>query len=589
MTHLKRLLVSGCLPLFMIPTALSAETTFRTHLIHLNDHHSHLVEENYTLKFDGVTTQVKLGGFARVAAKINELRNSLENPLVLHSGDAFQGTLYYTLFKGDADVELMNTVGFDAFELGNHEFDDGNAILAKFIKKANFPVLAANIDLTQSPDLNGLVVPYLIKEIGGHKVGLIGIDTLKTLASSQPGEDLTFFDEVETARKMVQELEALGINKIILMSHYGYRKEQALARQVAGIDVILGGDSHTLLGDFTDLGLTSEGPYPTKVTSPRAEPVCIAQAWQYSYMVGSLSVAFDDEGVVTECDGDPILLVGDTFQQRDKMSISKNKKAVDAETQAKIEAIIASHSNIDIVKPDPLIAQQLATYTKQVEKCSKEVIGQAADNLLHIRIPGIHRSGVELANGSQIAPLVAEAYLEQLNSRNYGAQLVIQNAGGVRIDVFQGDITVKTAYSLLPFSDTIYLLEMTGAEIKQVLEDALSYHFDKGGSRGSFPYAAGLRYTVEVKRPSHQRITRLEIRDVNDNDNWFPLDLQKTYRVGMCSFLAKGRDGYTTFGKVLKERGGIDTYFDYAESFVNYVKKVGTLRRPQESGVIYID
>jgi len=572
MSHLKHLLVLGTISLFIIPTPLLAETLFRTHIIHINDHHSHLMEENYRLEFEGVTTPVKLGGFARVAAKINELR--LENSLVLHSGDAFQGTLYYSLFKGDADVELMNIVGFDAFALGNHEFDDGNAVLANFIKKANFPVLAANIDFSNSQDLKGLVKPYLIKEIGGHKVGLIGINTLKTLVSSQPGEDLTFFDEVETAKKMVQKLEAQGINKIILISHYGYTKDQALAQQVAGIDVIVGGDSHTLLGDFTTFGLTSSGPYPTKVTSPSGEPVCIVQAWQYSYMVGSLNVAFDDKGVVTECDGAPILLLGNSFQQHEP-------------TQTKIEAIIANHPNIDIVKPDPLIAQQLASYTKRVEKRSKKVIGQAADNLLHIRIPGTHPSGVKLANGSQIAPIVAEAYLEQLNSRNYGVQLVIQNAGGVRIDVFQGDITIETAYTLLPFSDTIYVLEMTGAEIKQVLEDALSHYFDKGGSRGSFPYAAGIRYTVEVKRPSYQRITRLEIRD--SNGNWSLLDLKKTYRVGMNSFIASGQDGYTTFGKVLKERGGIDTYFDYAEPFVNYVKKVGTLRIPEETGVRYID
>lgn len=581
MNNFKYLLILGSFLSFLIPVTLLAEITFRTHLIHINDHHSHLVEENYSLKFENVTTKVKIGGFARVAAKINALRNRLENPLVLHSGDAVQGTLYYTLFKGNVDVELMNIVDFDAFELGNHEFDDGNAILAKFLKKAHFPVLAANIDFTQS-NLKGLVKPYLIKEMNGQKVALIGINTLKTLVSSQPGEDLIFFDEVKTARKIVKKLEALGINKIILMSHYGYTKDQALAQQVSGIDVILGGDSHTLLGDFTDIGLTSEGPYPTKIMSPKSEPVCIAQAWQYSYMVGALSVAFNDKGIVQECNGNPILLLGDTFQQRDS---NGHKKTVDIETQAKIESIIANNPNIDIVKPDTLIMQHLASYTKEVETRSKEVIGQAAENLLHIRIPGTHPSGVELAHGSQIAPLVAQAYLEQLKSRNFGAQLVIQNAGGIRMDVFKGDLTIETAYSLLPFSNTIYVLEMTGEEIKQVLEDALYHYFEKGGSSGSFPYAAGIRYTIEVKRPSYQRITHLEIR--NENGKWSPLECNKMYKVGMNSFIAAGRDGYTTFGKVLKERGGINTYFDYAESFVNYVKQVGILRTPQEFGVIY--
>ncbi|HIE00953.1 MAG TPA: NAD nucleotidase [Thiotrichaceae bacterium] len=561
----------------------TTNTPFSVHLLHIDDHHSHLVEEDYDLKFDGVETRVKLGGFARVAGKINELRNRAANPLVLHSGDALQGTLYYTLFKGDADVKLMNTVGFDAFELGNHEFDDGNAVLAKFLKQATFPALAANVDFSKSPDLKGLVKPYLIKEMGGEQVGLIGIETLKTLYSSSPGKDLTFSDEVETAKKMVKELEEKGINKIILMTHYGYTQDQALAKQVGGIDVIIGGDSHTLLGDLTELGLTSKGPYPTQVTSPRGEPVCIAHAWQYSYVVGSLSVAFDDNGLVTECQGNPVLLVGDSFQQWDT---NGERKPVDAKTQANIEAIIANNPNIDIVKPDPVIAQQLAGYTEQVEELSQTVIGQAAENLLHIRIPGTHESGVELPNGSQIVPVVAEGYLWQLNSRNYDADLIIQNAGGVRIDLAKGDISIETAYTLLPFTNTLYVLEMSGAEVKQVLEDALSNYLDKGGSDGSFPYGASIRYTIEAKRPTNQRVTQLDIRD--NAGKWLPLDPAKMYKVGTIAFLTNGLDGYSTFAQVVEDGRGIDTYFDYAESFVNYVKEVGTLTIPEETGVTYI-
>jgi len=583
MIYLKRLLVLSTFSLLLTPLTLLAETALQIQLIHINDHHSHLVAENYDLEFDGIKTQVTLGGFARVATKIKALRNHVKNPLVLHSGDALQGTLYYTLFKGNADIKLMNAVGFDAFELGNHEFDDGNTVLSHFLKQANFPVLAANIDFSQSPELNGLVKPYLIKNIEGHQVALIGINTLKTLVSSQPGNNLTFYNEIETANKMVQQLEKQGINKIILLTHYGYQQDQNLAQQVAGIDVILGGDSHTLLGDFTQLGLTSAGPYPTKITSPRGEPVCIAQAWQYAYLVGSLSVTFDDKGLVTECDGHPILLVGNTFQQYDA---NGERKPVDAQTQAKIEAIIANNPQIDRVKPDSEIEKLLATYTKHLEKYSKEVIGQAAEDLLHIRVPGPHSSGVQLPHGSLIAPLVAEAFLEQLQSRNYAAQLVIQNAGGVRTDILKGDITIETAYTLLPFQNTLYLLTLTGAEIKQVLEESLSNHFDKKGSTGAFPYAAGIRYTIEAKQPIYQRITRLEIR--HDN-NWSLIEQNKIYRVGVISYLAKGKDGYTTLAKVLKERGGVNTYFDYAESFVNYVKKVGTLKKPTETGIIYVN
>ena len=560
----------------------TANTPFRTHLIHINDHHSHLAEEDYDLIFDGVETRVKLGGFARVASKIKALRNRLANPLVLHGGDALQGTLYYTLFKGDADVKLMNTVGFDAFALGNHEFDDGNAVLANFLKQGKFQAIAANIDFSQSEVLKGLVEPYLIKEVGGEQVGLIGIDTLKTLYSSSPGDDLSFSDEVETATKMVKELEGKGINKIILMTHYGYSQDLALAKQVAGVDVIVSADSHTLLGDLTDLGLNPKGPYPTLVTSPRGEPVCIAQAWQYSYAVGSLSVAFDEKGVVTECEGNPILLVGDSFQQR---NADGNRAPVDAETQAKIEAIIAKNPNIEIVEGDPVVAEQLAEYTVQVEESQKTVIGQAADDLLHIYVPGSYE-GVTLPDGSQIAPVVAESFLWQLNSRNYDADLVILNAGGVRVAIYKGDITIETAYTVLPFSNTLYVLEMTGAEVKQVLEDALSNYLDKGGSYGSFPYPASIRYTIEATRPINQRVTLLDIRD--KNGKWSSIDPAKMYKVGTISFLASGQDGYTTFSQVLEQGKGINSYFEYAESFVNYVKEVGTLTRPEETGVTYI-
>jgi 5'-nucleotidase/UDP-sugar diphosphatase len=584
MFHLKRLLALSCYSLLLVSPTLFAETAFRTHLIHINDHHSHLVEENYDLEFDGVKTRIKLGGFARIATKIKELRNRFENPMVFHIGDAFQGTVYYSSFKGEADVKLMNMVGFDAFVLGNHEFDDGNAALSRFIQQANFPILAANIDFSQSQDLKGLVKPYLIKNIGEHQVGIIGINSLKTLVSSSPGKDLTFHDEVTTTREMVQQLEKQGINKIILLTHYGYTKDQILAQQVAGVDVILGGDSHTLLGDFSQFGLVSEGAYPTKITSPNGEPVCIAHAWQYSYLVGSLQVSFDDKGVVTECQGNPILLIGDSFQQRNAHG---DREPVNVQTQASIEAIIANNPNIEIVKPDPEIMQQLATYTEQVDKLSKEVIGQAAEDLLHIRIPGIHPSGIQLPYGSLIAPLVAEAFLEQLNSRNYGVELVIQNGGGVRIDVLKGAITMEIAYTLLPFSNTLYVLELTGDEIKQTLEESLSNYFDKGGSSGSFPYAAGIRYTIEVKRPIYQRVTRLEIRD--EHDNWLLIVPTHKYQVGTNSFVASGRDGYITFGKVLTERGGVNTYFDYAESFVNYVKKVGTLKKQSENELTFLN
>ncbi len=548
-------LVSSLLFFSSLSFSVFANTT--VNIIHINDHHSHVESETYKLSFDGVETKVQLGGLPRVATKIKQLRSTLKNPLVLHAGDALQGTIFYTLYKGDVDVALMNMIGFDAFELGNHEFDDGETILAKFIKQANFPVIAANIDASQNHEIAGLFKPYLIKEIEGEKVAILGINTLKTVHSSNPNKNVIFKDELETANKFIQAFEKQGINKIIVLSHYGYHQEINLAKQVAGIDIIVGGDSHTLLGDLESLGLNSEGDYPTIVLSPRKEPVCIVQAWQYSYVVGKLEVEFNNKGQVEKCQGNPILLVG-----------SKNK-------------IIANNPNIEIVKEDPAVAAKLAEYSSKLKNLRQQIIGQAADNLWHIRIPGTHPTGAKLTSGSYIAPIVAEAFFQQLEKVGFEPDIAIQNGGGVRANLLKGNITIDNVYNLLPFNNTLYILNMKGSEIKQVLEDAVSHIWDDGGSTGAFPYGSHIRYKIEKNKLKNNRVTEIEIQ--NKQGIWQAIKADKYYKVVTNSFLIDGKDGYTTFGKIK----GINTYFNYAESFVDYVKQIKTLTIPKEFGVIY--
>ncbi len=557
-------------------------------LLHINDSHSHLIPETIDLKLAGETTRVSLGGFARVAAKIKALRASLDNTLTLHIGDAIVGTLYYSLFKGEADAAAMNALGFDAMVLGNHEFDDGNVNLQQFLNRLDVPALSANVDFSQSEALNDSqltqpIKPYIIQQVDGQSIALVGLTTLKTLVSSSPGKDLSFADEVATAQTITAELEAQGINKIIYLTHYGYSQDQAMALQVAGIDVILGGDSHTLLGDFTAVGLSSEGNYPTIVNSPRNEPVCIAHSWQYNYVVGQLTVNFDGNGVVQSCFGQPTLVIGDDFLQADETG---TRVEVSAEKHEQLAQIIAQQPNVESVTPDAEIETVLAQYVEQVDTLSQQVIGEASEDLLHIRIPGTHSSGTELPNGSIIAALVSEGFYQQLASRNYSPDMVIQNAGGVRIDVPAGEITVETAYTLLPFSNTIYLLEMTGSEVKQVLEEALTNHFDNGGSSGSFPYGYGIRYTIDMNQASGERVSAIEVLDAVSGE-WQALDLAKAYRVGTNSFVAAGGDGYLAFAQVAADKR-TDTFFDYAESFINYVKTVGTLSAPESTGLTFI-
>ena len=562
---------------------------FTMNILHINDHHSNVEEGSQALTIAGQETEFTAGGFPRVAAKIAEREAELDNVLKLHAGDAITGTLYFTSFEGEADAELMNQVCFDAFALGNHEFDRGDDGLKKFLdlldsSSCNTPVLAANVKpqvgTPLAPFAEGdYIQPYTIKEIGGEQVGIIGIDIAsKTRNSSSPADTTEFLDETETAQAMINELDAAGVNKIILLTHYQYSNDLVLAENLTGVDVIIGGDSHTLLGDFSDYGLTSGGPYPTERTNADGDKVCVAQAWQYSRVVGELNVTWNADGTVQSCAGTPYLLLGDTIVREDANDNEYTPEGTEA--QAILDAI-AADPQLTIVQPDATASQILAYYTNQLDTFRNQVVGTATEDLCLERIPGQGRSnlpsceGTTADRGGDIANLVAQAFL--FLSKN--ADVSIQNAGGVRTDIAAGNITIGDAYTLLPFANTLVDLTMTGEEIRQVLNEAVDFAHDPDGSSGAYPYAAGLRWDVDMTRATGEQLFNIEVKS-RDENQWRPLDDTETLNVVTNSFTAGGRDGYITFGTVSDDGRAVDTFLDYAQSFVDYVLEKGTLSKP---------
>ena len=351
--------------------------SFELNVAHINDHHSHLEQERMTLKIDGKDVTLDIGGLPRVGQEIKDFRKNNKNTLILHAGDAVTGTLYYTLFKGIADAELMNVINFDAFTLGNHEFDDGNEVLAKFLSALKIPVISSNVVPDKGSILEGKWKPYIIKNVGGEKIGIIGMEVVKkTVESSSPGKDIKFIDEIEAAKKYVKELQDQGINKIILLSHAGYEKNVEIAQKVSGIDLIVSGDTHYLLGkEFEKYGLKIGGDqYPKKITSPSGEPVYVAEAWNYSYLIGELKAKFDKKGVITELVASPKLLLGDDlFEVKNaegkKVQASKEEKAA-------ILAAIKKDKNLKIVKNDETLQKLLDRYQKEKTELGKKSVGK---------------------------------------------------------------------------------------------------------------------------------------------------------------------------------------------------------------------
>ena len=340
-------------------------------LVHINDSHSHLDEESTILMLETSMgkreeIQVSNGGFARVAALMNTLASTEKNPIKIHSGDAITGDLYFTLKEGEAEADLMNSVCFDTLTLGNHEFDNTDDGLKKFIGFLNdkgncenkTQVLSANVEFGKTSALyqTNLVKPYTVMEKEGQKIALIGLTIAnKTKNASRPNQDTVFNDEVVTAQKYIDELKQQGINKIIVQSHLGYGLEKDLATKLSGVDVIVGGDSHTLLADakLKSYGISPEGDYPTVLKNKDGDQVCVVQAWQYSYVVGQLKVNFDADGKIEACAGKANVLIGDDFKRTAKdapalMSTELDSIKRDIENSNSLRIVPVSYTHLTL-------------------------------------------------------------------------------------------------------------------------------------------------------------------------------------------------------------------------------------------------
>lgn len=585
-------------------------------ILHVNDHHSRLDPETVNLRVltaGGARESVtfEFGGAARVVQAIDELAATGGNVLKLHAGDAITGDLYYTITDGAADAAMMNAVCYDAFAIGNHEFDSGDAGLKRFLDflragSCMTPALTANVfpKVGVSPLAASSPTDYLrpstIVERGGERIGIVGLTIAgKTRDSSRPDPTTEFRDEVASAQAAIDDLVRQGVNKIVLLSHQGYATDVAMAKELSQVDVIVGGDSHTLLGPsgLSTYGITPGGAYPTQALDRNGFPVCVAQAWQYNHAVGELKVRFNSLGLVETCGGRPYVMIGNALRR----SASGAAALSDAD-KAAIAADLATQPSL---RPTALSARAvaaLAPFAAERAAFASEVVGQATENLCLRRVPGTKRDvtrsslGDECnkgaftdAHGGDTQQLVALAFLEQGKAFG-GADIAIQNAGGVRIDIPLGTITVGTVYTLLPFRNVLVRLTMTGAELRQSLEDAVTFVLAASGNTGAFPYAANLRWTVDLNRPANDRFSALEVKDANGN--WVPLDANASYRVMTNDFIAAGQDGYKTLATITGARREDQLFLDYADSFLRYVLSVGTVARlPQAdySTQVFVD
>ncbi len=482
---------------------------FSLTIIHTNDLHGHL--EPTTIRGKS------LGGYARMAAEINRVRATATNPIVLNAGDTFQGTLYFGLFLGQADAMILNQMNYQAACLGNHEFDKGPVPLARYASRSQFPLLACNLDFSAEPTLRDRVKPWTVVQTGGAKIGLVGAVTPDVFNISSPGPTVKLLDLKRTLRSSVASLREQGVDKIVLLSHLGYALEQEVAREVEGIDVIVGGHSHSLLGAEAPGLPKPAGPYPTEVESPERHKVLLLSSWEWCKVVGSIQVEFDDSGYVK--------------------SYSK-----------------ASPTVMDDSKPEePVVKSMVSIYGTLVEAYKGEVLTTAVDAIVKTSPTGVE---------STMGNLIADSMLDQFSAQ--GAQIAMVNSGGIRSSWDKGPVTYSKAYEVMPFANTIVLLDLTGAELLAALEEGIPA---PGKNGAQLQVSRGFAYVHDRSKPEGQRVTAtLEGK---------PIDPKATYTVVVQAFIAAGGDNQS----VLKAAKGkrIDTGIVDLESFVAYLKKHPTL------------
>jgi len=240
---MRKYLTSFLVMIMIIAATLRAETTTnlpKVVILHWNDMHS------TNLPYKPGQADYYVGGYSNLAGYIDSLRNLYPHAIVLNAGDDFQGSPVSNLTHGLSQILILNQIKPTGFTLGNHEFDYGMPYLRDAIARANFPVINANLYDSTRNDL--LVRPFVIIESGAVRVAVIGAITgdLRTLVLPQNFKDIGLLDPVNQIRKYISEVDPLS-DLIVVLSHNGYEEDSVLATQLSGVDVIIGGHSHTYL------------------------------------------------------------------------------------------------------------------------------------------------------------------------------------------------------------------------------------------------------------------------------------------------------------------------------------------------------
>jgi len=417
--------------------AFAEDSTVKLTIVHTNDVHSRIEGDD-----------AGLIGLPRFATFVKQLEAENPNMLIVDAGDATHGVPIVNISQGEAMIKLMGAVGYDAMAPGNHDFNYGYNRLVELKSMAKFPILGANV-VPESGKMD--LDEYVIKEVGGLKIGLFGLATPETKYKSSPknteGVDIT--DPIAKAKEIVEKLQAEKVNMIIAISHLGLDegseiKSSDLAEQVDGIDLIVDGHSHTLLENGKQIGDT-----------------LIVQTGEHLKNVGVVDVTFTDGEITSK------------------------------------EAKLVKFEEIKDLTPDETIAGMIEDLKLKNDEILSEVVGKT-----NVRLVGERE--IVRTQESNLGNLMTDALLDAT-----GADVALTNGGGIRASIEIGDISKKNVLDVFPFGNYGVKLEVTGADIVKALEHGVT---DYPSPAGKFPHVAGMTYKIDPSAEPGKRVYDVMIK-----------------------------------------------------------------------------
>ncbi|GFR73199.1 5'-nucleotidase [Elysia marginata] len=555
---------------------------FELLILHTNDFHDRVEETN---KYSGSCNSKDsakgkcFGGVSRIKSKVDELRSEYNNSILLDGGDQYQGTLWFYTFGGQILAHFMNIIGYDAIGLGNHEFDMGVSGLVPFVDNASFAVLSSNIDLSDTPELQGKIAKsktFTIADAAGNDdddddddVVVVVDDEGEEEEKDDDADDdddddddddededkfiqkfwlgnkpaavesktVKFTDELTAVQAEANRLMGEGVNKIIALGHQGFVGDQDMARSLNGVDVIVGGHSNTFLySGEAPSNEESSGSYPFIVkTSASEENVLVVQNYAFGKYLGSLHLTFDDAGKVTNFNGNPVLL---------DSSVPK----------------------------DPELESLVNSFLPQIEAEKSKPVGST-----HVLLQGDRK--VCRVRECNLGNLICDGMLRQ-NLRHsddtYWSDVGIAmiNSGGIRSSLEIGAISNGDVIQVQPFRNTVDIVELRGETVLKILEFGASQWTEVVENLyGGFLQVSGMRIVYDMTRESGSRVVDVQMRCTKCKIPHFePLNKTEVYQIVMTNFLAEGNNDLQILIDTIKQDSPVIQGLDGRIRFLQEIK-----------------